>query len=132
VSGSNSILQSPAGSDEDRRCEPRRKFIAQAVLFPDNGDSAPQKIELRNISTRGCSFQLHGDIDTARRYRIKIDMGPMGYTSRLRIASVRADGPGNVTVGAEFVLLDTQPAHESAVVATWSSRYINDPIRIAI
>jgi hypothetical protein len=94
----NTPLEGP-----DRRRDARQTLVARAMLFVEEGVGAPLRVELRNISVSGCSFQAREAPLHANRYRIKIEIGPMSYASPVRIISTRQTGYGQFEIGAEFL-----------------------------
>ena len=94
--------QSDCPRDERRR-DVRQSLVAKAILFNEDGVGAPYRIDLRNISVRGCGFIANGAVELGRRFRIKIEIGPMSFASPMRVVSARPAGFGSFEVGAEFL-----------------------------
>lgn len=88
---------------DERRRDPRQSLVAKATLFNEDGVGAPYRIDLRNISVRGCGFVANGALQPGQRFRIKIEMGPMNYSSKMRIVSARPASFGACELGAEFL-----------------------------
>jgi len=120
---------------DDRRRDARLSLVARATLFNEDGVGAPYRIDLRNISIRGCGFAVHGGaMQPGQRYRIKIEMGPMQFTSKLRVVSARSIGFGAHEVGAEFLRneLELSDTGTPANVPLRVERYARGVLRPAI
>ena len=97
----NDLPQTPRPND--RRREARLTLIATAAIFNEDGSGAPHPVGLRNISDTGCSFVAHFPLTPDSHYHIQIEMGPMSYAARMRVASSRPIGNGDFEIGVQFV-----------------------------
>lgn len=87
----------------DRRRDARLTLVAKAVIGNEDGSGALHEVGLRNISDCGCSFVAHFPLRIDNYYHIQIEMGPMSYASKMRVASCRVADDGDFEIGVQFV-----------------------------
>jgi len=103
------VVMSPARPRPaaERRRAPRQTLVAKACIRPD---TAVQMASLNstgfvsNISMNGVGFHTRKPLAIGEKYRITLELGPMKWSSRMRIVSC-LHHPDSETfdIGAEFV-----------------------------
>jgi len=100
-SAATSPVLEPAG--KDRRRAARQTLVAKAMLFPQTAPAQPQPVFLCNISHFGIGFRTPTSFDPGKRYRIRLEAGPMCMTSYVEVVSCRPRDAQSFEVGAAFV-----------------------------
>jgi hypothetical protein len=91
----------------ERRRAPRQTLVAKASIRPDTNVQMASMMSagfVSNISMNGVGFHTRKPMAVGEKYRITLELGPMKWSSRMRIVSCRHH-PESETfdVGAEFV-----------------------------
>ncbi|QOV87831.1 PilZ domain-containing protein [Humisphaera borealis] len=103
------IVMSTAGSKPaiERRRAPRQTLVAKASIRPDTAvqmGSLTSAGFVSNISMNGVGFHTRKPLAIGEKYRITLELGPMKWSSRMRIVSCRHhEDSQTFDVGAEFV-----------------------------
>jgi hypothetical protein len=93
----------------DRRKAKRDVLAAPAVLRMDDGTvlrNRALKIELMNMSILGIRFRTHEQIDIGDTGQIRMEVGPLRWTTRLRVVTCLPDPlgtPGSYAIGCAFL-----------------------------
>ena len=98
----------PGAGRPDRRRSPRQTLVAKAVIRPDlsAGMIAPSSVSagfVSNISMNGVGFHTRRPLAVGEKYRITLEVGPMKWSTRLRIVCCQEHDSGTYDVGAEFI-----------------------------
>lgn len=91
----------------ERRRAARQTLVAKASIRPDTNVQMASLTSagfVSNISMNGVGFHTRKPLAIGEKYRITLELGPMKWSSRMRIVSCRHH-PESETfdVGAEFV-----------------------------
>jgi hypothetical protein len=96
----------PAPAVERRRA-PRQTLVAKAAIRPDSAVVLASHTSagfVSNISMNGVGFHTRKPLAIGEKYRITLELGPMKWSSRMRIVSCRHNEASETfEVGAEFV-----------------------------
>ena len=91
----------------ERRRSPRQTLVAKASIRPDTSVQMASLMTagfVSNISMNGVGFHTRKPLEVGGKYRIMLEVGPMKWSSRLRIVTCRHH-PESETFdcGAEFI-----------------------------
>lgn len=117
---SRSMPQNAPPPTIERRRAARQTLVARATIRPDNplGPGGPSAVGyVSNISLLGIAFHTRKPLSANERYQIKLEVGPMKWTSRLRIVSCQPHASGTWDVGAAFVANELSPRRQRDLAA---------------
>ena len=103
------LVMAPAASKPavERRRAPRQTLVAKASIRPDTAvqmGSLTSAGFVSNISMNGVGFHTRKPLAIGEKYRITLELGPMKWSSRMRIVSCQHhENSETFDVGAEFV-----------------------------
>ena len=78
-------------------------LIAKATLRPDRPGQPAGSAVLSDLSYLGVGFHTRTPLQVGGRYQLKLEVGPMKWSNRLRVVSCTPQENGTFGVGAEFV-----------------------------
>ena len=89
----------------ERRKVRRDTMAAQALIRMDGVHGPPIKIALMDISIAGVRFRSAQPIDVGEKGQIRLEVGPLRWTTRLQIVHCQRDGRGlsASTIGCAFL-----------------------------
>jgi hypothetical protein len=87
----------------ERRKVKRDPMSAGALVKLDNFHGAPFRVALSDISVAGVRFRSVQPMDPGEKAQIRIEVGPLRWTTRLRIVHCERDADGANTVGCAFL-----------------------------
>ena len=104
----NTAAQAPAVSASEMRMRERRKvkrdpMSSQALVRLDGVHGPPMKVELTDISVAGVRFRAPRGLDAGEKGQIRLEIGPLRWTSRLRVVYSTSNTEGPVTIGCAFL-----------------------------
>ena len=87
----------------DRRRSPRQTLVARAMVRSERSLAVACGY-VSNISMNGIAFHTRRPLAAGEHFHIRIELGPMKWTNRLRVVTCREHAEsGTFDVGAEFV-----------------------------
>jgi hypothetical protein len=100
--------QAPALSANEMRMRERRKvkrdpMSSQALVRLDGVHGPPLKVELTDISVAGVRFRAPRSLDAGDKGQIRLEIGPLRWTTRLRVVYATSNTEGPVTIGCAFL-----------------------------
>ena len=106
----------PPGVDHDRRRIPRQTLVAKAVLRRDGRPGGPSFGYVSNITMLGVGFHTQEPLSIGDKYHIRLEVGPLKWSSMLRVVCCNPHESGTYDVGAEFVSkeMPARPPHTLA------------------
>ncbi|HWE94767.1 MAG TPA: PilZ domain-containing protein [Tepidisphaeraceae bacterium] len=100
-------IDAPApASSQERRRSPRQTLVARATVRVDNplGPGGPSAVGyVSNISMLGVGFHTRRPLTVGDRYQVKLEAGPMRWSSRVKVVACKAHDGDTWDVGAEFI-----------------------------
>lgn len=87
----------------ERRKVKRDPMSAGALVRLDNFHGPPLKVGLLDISVAGVRFRSAQGVDCGEKAQIRIEVGPLRWTTRLRIVHCEREADGTNTVGCAFL-----------------------------
>ena len=95
--------RAPALTGAERRKAARQTLVAKAIIRCESTSSTVATGYVSNISMMGIGFHTRKALPPGSKYHIKLELGPMKWSTRLRVVSCREHESGTWDVGAEFV-----------------------------
>jgi hypothetical protein len=92
--------------DRERRRSPRQTLVARATVRVDNplGPGGPSAVGyVSNISMLGVGFHTRRPLTVGDRYQMKLEAGPMKWSSRVKVVACTPHDGETWDVGAEFI-----------------------------
>ncbi|HZL38195.1 MAG TPA: PilZ domain-containing protein [Tepidisphaeraceae bacterium] len=96
----------PQSPIRERRRAARQTLVARATVRPHNplGPGGPSAAGyVSNISLLGIGLHTRRPLSIGERYHIKLEAGPMKWTSHLRVVSCQPHPSGTWDIGAHFI-----------------------------
>lgn len=87
----------------DRRRAPRQTLVARATVQAEDSGMGVGAGYVSNISMVGIGFHTRRPLEVGQKYHIRLEVGPMKWSTRLRVVSCNPHDTGTWDVGAEFV-----------------------------
>lgn len=87
----------------ERRKVRRDSMMSGAMVRLDNFHGPPLKVALMDISVAGARFRSAQPVDCGEKAQIRIEVGPLRWTTRLRIVHCEREADGTHTVGCAFL-----------------------------
>jgi hypothetical protein len=87
----------------ERRKVKRDPMAAGALVHLDNFHGPPLKVALMDISVAGVRFRSAQRADCGEKAQIRIEVGPLRWTTRLRIVHCEREADGTNTIGCAFL-----------------------------
>jgi hypothetical protein len=87
----------------ERRKVKRDPMSAGALVHLDNFHGPPLKVSLVDISVAGVRFRCAQGVDCGEKAQIRIEVGPLRWTTRLRIVHCEREADGTKTIGCAFL-----------------------------
>ena len=87
----------------DRRKVKRDVMTTPALIRLDGLHGPPMKVELIDISTAGVRFRAPRPLDAGEKAQIRIEVGPLRWTTRLRVVYSTPPVEGPATIGCAFL-----------------------------
>ena len=106
----------PPGVAQDRRRVPRQTLVAKAALRRDGCPGGPAFGYVSNISMLGVGFHTQEPLSVGDKYHIRLEVGPLKWTTMLRVVVCNRHESGTFDVGAEYVAKE-MPARNPASLA---------------
>jgi hypothetical protein len=94
---------SPPPLGIDRRKARRDRMASAALLHVDGYHGPPARIELTDISIAGARFRCPRPLDAGEKAQIRVEVGPLRWTTRLRVVYCTPLDNGSVSVGCAFL-----------------------------
>ena len=104
-------------SNRDRRRAPRQTLVAKASLRSEVAPAGARPVFVSNISMLGVAFHTRIPLPLDERFQLKLEAGPMQWTSRVRVISCAPNPDGTYDIGAEFVGNELQSRTRTALAA---------------
>jgi PilZ domain-containing protein len=89
--------------DGERRRSPRQTLVARAALQSECDPDTVAAGFLSNISVLGVGLHTRRPLAVGETFRMRLDLGPMKWATRLRVVTCRPHDSGTYDVGAQFV-----------------------------
>lgn len=102
---STTTARSAASKRERRRC-PRQTLVARATIRMDSHVVLPESVStgfVSNISMQGVGFHTRKPLAIGDKYRMSIEVGPMKWSTRLRVVTCRQHDETTFDIGGEFI-----------------------------
>jgi hypothetical protein len=93
----------PVLKPTERRKVRRDAMTTAALIRVDGNHGPPFKVTLTDISIAGARFRSARPFDTDDRGQIRLEVGPVRWTTRLRVVHCAQDADGLNTVGCAFL-----------------------------
>jgi hypothetical protein len=87
----------------ERRKVKRDPMSAGALVHLDNFHGSPMKVSLMDISVAGVRFRSAQGVECGEKAQIRIEVGPLRWTTRLRIVHCEREADGTKTIGCAFL-----------------------------
>lgn len=108
----------PVPKPQPPRLIERRKFrrdgmAAHGLVRMDSSHGPPAKVTLMDISVAGIRFRCNQPMDIGDKGQIRLEVGPLRWTTRLRVVHCDRDEQATHTIGCAFLrteLLKPWPA----------------------
>lgn len=88
---------------KDRRRSPRQRMHAKATLRVDTIGGNPLRVEIDNLSLLGVRFRGDRELLIDDKATLRLEVGPLKWTSRLRVINCFRNADPSYTIGCEFV-----------------------------
>src|SRR5215212_1063568 len=92
----------------ERRRSPRQTLVAKAVVRSEATQTTVATGFISNISMLGVGFHTRRGLAIGETFHLRVEAGPVNWSTRLRVVSCRPHETGTYDVGAEF--LDRDPS----------------------
>ena len=93
-----------AGARRDERRKVRRDAITAAALVRvDEFHGPPAKVSLVDISIAGARFRTARPMEVGAKAQIRLEVGPIRWTTRLRVVHCNRDADGVNVIGCAFL-----------------------------
>jgi hypothetical protein len=90
-------------ADDERRRSPRQQLGAKGFVRGEDTTIPGWKVDMVNISMLGIRFRSSRPLEEGERASVKMELGPMRWSSKLRVVHCEAIDRQNYTIGCEFV-----------------------------
>jgi hypothetical protein len=87
----------------ERRKALRHTLVARAQLRADMGFTSLVNVDVQNISLIGVRFLSQHPIDAQQKAQLRMEAGPLRWSSRVRVVTCQADNAGRYHIGCQFV-----------------------------
>ena len=81
----------------------RHTLVARAQLRADMGFTGLVNVDVQNISLIGVRFLSQHPIDAHQKAQLRVEAGPLRWSSRVRVITCQADNAGRYQIGCQFV-----------------------------
>ena len=98
-----SAPQSVPNPVHERRKSPRQTIVARAMIRHDAVRGPAKPVQMTNLSLLGVQFRTTDMFDREEKANIRLEVGPLRWTSTLRVVHCEKNGDGSYTVGAAFI-----------------------------
>jgi hypothetical protein len=101
----------------ERRRSPRQTIVARAMIRHDAVRGPAKPVQMTNLSLLGVQFRTTDLFDHDEKANIRLEVGPLRWTSPLRVVHCEKNEDGSYTVGAAFIgneLGRTKPVVQAA------------------
>jgi hypothetical protein len=101
----------------ERRRSPRQTIVARAMIRHDAIRGPAKAVQMTNLSLLGVQFRTTDLFDHDEKANIRLEVGPLRWTSPLRVVHCERNDDGSYTVGAAFIgneLARTKPIIQAA------------------
>jgi hypothetical protein len=88
---------------KDRRRSPRQRMNAKATLRVDTIAGNPLHVEIDNLSLLGVRFRADRELLINDKANVRLEVGPLKWSSRLRVINCLQNDDATFTIGCEFV-----------------------------
>jgi hypothetical protein len=109
--------QSVPNPVHERRKSPRQTIVARAMIRHDAVRGPAKPVQMTNLSLLGVQFRTSDLFDHDEKANIRLEVGPLRWTSPLRVVHCERNDDGSYTVGAAFIgneLGRTKPVVQAA------------------
>jgi len=93
----------PVVQTTERRKALRQPLVTRAQLRADVGFTGTMHVEVVNISLLGVRLASPHPIDPQQKAQVRLDTGPLRWSSRIRVVTCQPDGGGRYALGCQFV-----------------------------
>ena len=101
------VIPAPPASSTARLIERRKvrrdPIVTQALVRMDGFHGPPLKVALQDISIAGARLRSPVPLELENKGQIRLEVGPVRWTTRLRIVHCTRDPDGASTVGCAFL-----------------------------
>jgi hypothetical protein len=87
----------------ERRKSPRQTIVARAMIRHDAVRGPAKPVQMTNLSLLGVQFRTADMFDRDEKANIRLEVGPLRWTSTLRVVHCEKNVDGSYTVGAAFI-----------------------------
>jgi hypothetical protein len=101
----------------ERRRSPRQTIVARAMIRHDAVRGPAKPVQMTNLSLLGVQFRTTDMFDKDEKANIRLEVGPLRWTSPLRVVHCEKNQDGSYTIGAAFIgneLARTKPIIQAA------------------
>jgi hypothetical protein len=102
-SAARSIVTEAYPRAHERRRSPRQTLVAKAVVRSEFNQNTVATGFLSNISMLGVGFHTRRPLSIGEKFQMRLELGPMRWSTRLRVVSCQPHESGTYDVGAEFI-----------------------------
>lgn len=97
-------LQKPVAAPHPERRKIKRDALSTSALLRIDGfHGPPTKIELTDISIAGARFRCDRPLDIGEKAQIRLEVGPLRWTTRLRVIHCTRIDETHMSVGCAFL-----------------------------
>jgi hypothetical protein len=97
------LTPAPPPPGNERRKALRHTLVARAQLRADMGFTGLVNVDVQNISLIGVRFLSQHPIDPQQKAQLRMEAGPVRWSSRVRVVTCQSDGGGRYQIGCQFV-----------------------------
>ena len=87
----------------ERRKSRRDALTATALVRLDAQQGPPSRVAISEISVAGVRFRSLRPMDLGDKGQIRLEVGPLRWTTRLRVVHCSRDEDGTATIGCAFL-----------------------------
>ena len=87
----------------ERRRSPRQTLVAKATIRSESTQTTVATGFISNISMLGVGFHTRRGLAVGEKFQLRVEVGPLKWTTGLRVMSCQPHESGTYDVGAEFV-----------------------------
>lgn len=89
---------------KERRRSPRQALRAKAVFRAENANGPSGPVQVMNLSMFGVRFWSPRGLSEGDRGSVKMEVGPVKWSSKVRVVNCQSLGDEGFVVGGEFVV----------------------------
>ena len=88
---------------DERRRSPRQALAAKGFVRSEDNSVPGWKVDMVNISMLGIRFRSTRALEPGERASVKMELGPLRWSSKLKVVHCDEIDPKNYSIGCEFV-----------------------------